>query len=124
MGDQKLTDLPIVLPRQWPTSNATAKTILTSELRDSAVPSLKALSPGSGAYINEADPSNPEWKHDYFGANYDRLLKIKHKYDPSGLFWCKPCVGWDEWQIIDGDQNIDVDELGIGQGSGRLCRKD
>lgn len=121
----KNTDISIVLVRSWPTDpqNTTIKSLVTEELRNSSVPALKALGPNSGAYINEADPSNTDWKHDYFGSNYDRLLSIKHKYDESGVFWCKPCVGWDEWQIIDGNPALKVVNWGIGQGAGKLCRR-
>lgn len=96
---------------------------MTANLRNHAVPALKQLAPDSGAYVNEADPSNPEWKHDYFGANYDKLLEVKNKYDPEGVFWCKPCVGWDQWEIQNGPTDEDVLEWGIGQGAGRLCQK-
>lgn len=118
-------DFLLVLPRVWPTSpeDTATKTLLTRELRVSVIPRLKALAPDSGAYINEADPSNPDWKHDYFGTNYDALLRIKREYDPNGLFWCKPCVGWDDWEIRDDSSDLDEEELGIGQGLGILCRK-
>jgi len=87
------------------------------------MPALKELSPDSGAYINECDPSDPTWKDDFYGENYERLLQVKHTYDPDGVFWCKPCVGWDEWEIIEGPAEESVLDWGIGQGSGRLCRK-
>lgn len=64
-----------------------------------------------------------DWKQDYFGVNYERLLRVKHKYDPEGVFWCKPCVGWDEWSIRGGPINEPELEWGVGQGSGRLCRR-
>ncbi|KAL0565540.1 hypothetical protein V5O48_016479, partial [Marasmius crinis-equi] len=38
------------------------------------IPPLKKLTPGSGAYINEADPNDPDWKESFYGPNYDRLL--------------------------------------------------
>ncbi|PYH92965.1 FAD binding domain-containing protein [Aspergillus ellipticus CBS 707.79] len=55
---------------------------------------LKELSPGGGAYFNEAHYEEPEWQQTYFGSFYDRLLKIKDKYDPTHLFDCWKCVGW------------------------------
>jgi hypothetical protein len=85
------------------------------------VPALKALAPTSGAYINEADPTNPDWQNDYFGINYKRLLDIKRQYDPDGVFWCRPCVGWDEWEIRDGEAGQDL-EWGVGQAVGKLCK--
>lgn len=99
------------------------KDLIVQDLRESRVPALKSLAPDSGAYINEADPTNPDWKKDYFGPNYPKLLDIKHKYDPTGLFWCRPCVGWDEWDFVDGPQSLPLEEWGVGQSVGRLCKK-
>ncbi|KAL9122682.1 MAG: hypothetical protein Q9187_000768 [Circinaria calcarea] len=71
------------------------------------VPQLDRISPGSGAYINEADVNNPNWKNDFFGANYNELLKIKKKYDPNDLFYAGASVGHDVWDVAS---------------DGRLCR--
>lgn len=74
--------------------------------------------------MSESDPSNPDWQHDYYGSNYDRLLSIKHEWDPTGVFWCKPCVGHEEWDIVPlGRGEEDVYERGIGQDYVQLCRK-
>ncbi|PVH77174.1 FAD-binding domain-containing protein [Cadophora sp. DSE1049] len=56
---------------------------------------LRNITPGSGAYINEATYDNPHFKEDYYGENYERLLKIKKKYDPHGVFWQHAAVGSD-----------------------------
>ncbi|RMZ87759.1 hypothetical protein DV736_g5012, partial [Chaetothyriales sp. CBS 134916] len=103
------TYVHMVLPRIWPHLNATAKESLTTVLRDVHIPALKALESHSGAYVNEADPTNPTWKDDYWGGSqhYERLLAVKHKWDPQGVFWCKPCVGYDEWVM-----NPATDEVG------------
>ncbi|ELU40474.1 FAD/FMN-containing protein [Rhizoctonia solani AG-1 IA] len=45
------------------------------------------------SYFNEADPAEPQWKRAFFGSHYSRLLKIKQKVDPNGLFTCNRCVG-------------------------------
>jgi FAD/FMN-containing dehydrogenase len=55
---------------------------------------LKKLSPGGGAYFNEAHYGEPDWEQTFFGANYNRLLDIKNKYDPTHIFDCYKCVGW------------------------------
>jgi FAD/FMN-containing dehydrogenase len=55
---------------------------------------LKALSPGGGAYFNEAHWGEGDWEEVYFGGNYGRLLEVKERYDPSHLFDCWKCVGW------------------------------
>ena len=55
---------------------------------------LKELSPGGGAYLNEAHYGEPDWQETFFGTNYNRLLEIKERYDPSHIFDCWKCVGW------------------------------
>lgn len=55
---------------------------------------LKKLSPGGGAYFNEAHYGEPDWEETFFGSNYHRLLQIKNKYDPTHIFDCWKCVGW------------------------------
>ncbi|KAI0185941.1 hypothetical protein EV127DRAFT_484700 [Xylaria flabelliformis] len=56
---------------------------------------LRAVTPGGGTYLNEATYDNANWKTDYFGVNYDMLLKLKNKYDPKHLFWANAAVGSD-----------------------------
>ena len=48
---------------------------------------------GAGSYVNETDYFEPDWQREFWGDNYQRLLKIKRKYDPEGLFLCHHCVG-------------------------------
>ena len=55
---------------------------------------LKELSPGGGAYFNEAHYGEPDWQETFFGTNYNRLLEIKNQYDPTHMFDCWKCVGW------------------------------
>ncbi|KUI53150.1 6-hydroxy-D-nicotine oxidase [Cytospora mali] len=69
---------------------------------------LRAVTPGGGAYMNEATWDNPNWKEDYFGSNYARLLAIKAEYDPNNLFWAEAAVGSDVSWVIAAD--------------GRLCK--
>lgn len=66
------------------------------------------LTPGGGGYMNEATYDDPNWKVDYFGSNYDRLLSIKKKYDPDFSLWQHTSVGSDVyWEVVR---------------DGRLCR--
>ncbi|RPA79878.1 FAD binding domain-containing protein [Ascobolus immersus RN42] len=46
-----------------------------------------------GTYVNEANPFEPDWKQVFWGGKYDRLLRIKKRVDPKGLFRCNRCVG-------------------------------
>lgn len=59
---------------------------------------LRTLAPNSGAYVNEASPSEPNWQQAFWGANYGRLAQIKKTVDPNDVFWCHPCVGNEGWE--------------------------
>jgi len=39
-----------------------------------------------GVYPNFPDPDLEDWEHAYHGANYDRLVRTKARYDPDGFF--------------------------------------
>ncbi|KJX92272.1 hypothetical protein TI39_contig5879g00002 [Zymoseptoria brevis] len=47
---------------------------------------LRALTPGDGAYLNEAHYLEPNWKQTFFGSLYDRLAAVRNTYNPSHLF--------------------------------------
>lgn len=66
--------------------------------------------PDSGSYINEANPFNSNFKYDFYGGHYDRLLEIKENYDPSSSLYVQSGVDSDAW-----DYNLD---------DGKLCRKE
>lgn len=55
------------------------------------------FTPGSGSYINEADPQEPNWQDSFFGSHYERLKRIKTIVDPHHLFICHHCVGSEDW---------------------------
>lgn len=59
---------------------------------------IMALAPDAGTYANEADYFQKNWQQVFWGDNYNKLLKIKNKYDPNGLFYCHHCVGSEYWQ--------------------------
>lgn len=64
--------------------------------------------PEGGAYMNEANAFNKEFKHDFYGENYERLLEIKQKFDPEESLYVLSGVGSDKW-----DYSLDT---------GKLCR--
>ena len=37
-------------------------------------------------FPNFPDPDLEDWVLAYYGSNYDRLVRIKARYDPAGLF--------------------------------------
>jgi len=51
----------------------------------------------AGAYVSESDYFDADWQQSYWGANYPRLLAIKKKYDPEGLFFVHNGVGSEGW---------------------------
>ncbi|OAL27900.1 hypothetical protein AYO22_03245 [Fonsecaea multimorphosa] len=104
--------------RSWTPLNQTEKTAVTDELRNSAVEALRILDPYTGAYVNEADPTEPNWQTTFWGSNYPRLLALKKKYDPKGVFWCKPCVGNELWNVT----GSSVYQDGIGEDGGMICK--
>ncbi|PPR04848.1 hypothetical protein CVT24_007236 [Panaeolus cyanescens] len=55
---------------------------------------VRAMTPGAAVYQNEADVYEPDHEVGYWGPHYPKLLSIKKKYDPQGLFDCWHCVGW------------------------------
>jgi hypothetical protein len=77
------------------------------------------VTPGSGSYINEGDAQDWAWKEAFFGANYEKLAKVKREWDPEGVFWAIGSVGSDEWEIRDLDGGK---REGIVTQDGRLCR--
>jgi hypothetical protein len=71
---------------------------------------------GGGVYLNEADIQEPDWQNDFYGANhYPKLLAIKQKWDPRGVFYATTAVGSEAWEIRDGEQGLQTQ-------NGRLCR--
>lgn len=58
-----LTD--VVATTQWALD--TGDTNIARKLT-AAIQHLRDLSPGSGAYFNEADPNEPDWQRSFFGG--------------------------------------------------------
>lgn len=78
-----------------------------NELTNTIMPQLDAVAPDSGCYLNEGDFQQRDWQRDFYGSNYERLRRIKRKYDPQNLFYARTAVGSDAWTV---------------KGDGRLCR--
>ncbi|KAK3087735.1 hypothetical protein FSP39_009946 [Pinctada imbricata] len=50
---------------------------------------------GNGMFPNNAGADVANWSREFWGRNYDRLLKVKYKWDPENIFTCRQCVGYD-----------------------------
>lgn len=88
----------IVVPIGWKDDTpVVVQNMLMKVLTNVAMPILAAVEPNMGAYTNEADPNEPKWQTVFWGTNYPRLLWIKNKWDPRGLFRCNRCVGSERW---------------------------
>lgn len=72
---------------------------LQRKMTDEYIPWLKALTPGSGVYMSEADFQEPDWQQTFYGANYARLLSIRNKFDPESIFYAPTAVGSDKWKV-------------------------
>ena len=76
---------------------------------------ITPTSVGGGSYLNEAAVDEFNWKKDFYGEQYERLVSIKKKYDPRSVFYATTAIGSDEWEIRGPD-------LGVTIQNGRLCR--
>ncbi|GAB1312833.1 hypothetical protein MFIFM68171_03043 [Madurella fahalii] len=70
---------------------------------------LRKAGPNGCAYINEADPYQPNWQQNFWGTNYPALYDIRKKWDPKGVFYAVSTPGTEDWEVI---------EFGT-----RLCKK-
>ncbi|GAB1728323.1 hypothetical protein NU195Hw_g2717t1 [Hortaea werneckii] len=73
----------------------------------------RELTPGSGAYLNEADRMEPNFQYSFWGTKYPSLLKVKHQYDPFNLFYATTGVGSEFFEVRSIDDYPDE--------NGRLC---
>ncbi|KAJ5470348.1 hypothetical protein N7530_007705, partial [Penicillium desertorum] len=100
-----LIDTTLTTPWEW--DNDALMLERQRQMTEDFIPKLTALSPQSGAYMNEGDFQQPNFKEVFYGTNYDTLRLIKAKYDPNDIFYARTAVGSDEWTESE---------------DGRLCR--
>jgi len=84
----------------WPDNTSVSDVeAIKHQMTNKWVPLLANLTgeSDSGSYSNEADAREPNFQTTFFGQNYEKLLTIKKKYDPNGLFIVTAGVGSDEW---------------------------
>ncbi|KAH0399795.1 hypothetical protein KCU89_g5844, partial [Aureobasidium melanogenum] len=89
------------------TNTVSSNTASQNYLIDVTVPALAALAPNRGAYLNEGNALQQDWKQSFYGDNYDKLLSVKNKYDPKDLFFALTVISSEAWVI---------------EKNGRLCK--
>jgi hypothetical protein len=62
-----------------------------------AMDELRKVAPEDGAYVAESSYFQKDWQAAYWGGNYARLLAIKQRYDPQGVFFVRHGVGSERW---------------------------
>lgn len=80
---------------------------LQAKMTREIMPQIEAVTPGSGAYMNEADANQPNYREVFFGDNYATLASIKDRWDANHLFYATKSVGSDRWTVAE---------------DGRMCR--
>jgi FAD binding domain/Berberine and berberine like len=67
------------------------------ELIKKAMNEIRNVVPKTGSYVAEGDFFDKGWRESFWGTNYAKLLAVKDKYDPDGLFFVHHGVGSERW---------------------------
>lgn len=86
----------------------------SDELTYGVMDQWRATCPESGAYMSEADISEPNFQQAFYGSNYERLYSLKQTYDPRSVFYAPTAVGSENWTV----KSVD----GLPDQNGRLCK--
>lgn len=62
-----------------------------------AMAEVRKLVPDAGSYLAESNFFDANWQRSFWGPNYGKLLAVKDKYDPDGLFFVHHGVGSERW---------------------------
>ena len=68
-----------------------------AEAIERAMTEIRSLLAMVGSYVAESNFFEPAWRESFWGPNYTRLLAVKDKYDPDGLFVVHHGVGSERW---------------------------
>lgn len=91
----------------WDWSSAAEMNQRSDRLTKEIIPALEELTPGGATYANEADYRQADWQTAFYGPTWDRLSRIKSKWDATGVLYAPLSAGADSWQE---------------KSDGRLCR--
>ncbi|KAH3995058.1 hypothetical protein HBI56_237430 [Parastagonospora nodorum] len=97
-----------------PAASASTLNAVRTAFTNGTMKAWRDVSPGSGAYVNEADRVEPDWQRSFWGDGYERLRAIKREMDPRDVFWASRAVGSEGWGVERGD--------GASSEDGKLCR--
>jgi FAD/FMN-containing dehydrogenase len=86
---------PAAYPGLTPPDLATARRNAAAVA--AAMGELRKLAPGTGSYLAESSFFERDWQDAHWGPNYPRLLKVKRRHDPAGLFLVHHGVGAEAW---------------------------
>lgn len=84
------------------------------DLTNNVLGKWRGTCPDAGAYMSESDISEPNFQQAFYGSNYERLYRLKQRYDPTFLFYAPTGVGSENWNVKSHD--------GLPDQNGRLCR--
>ena len=106
-----------ILPGLWSNNATWAQIQAVSEtITNDWMAKWRAVSPGAGAYMAEADINEPNFQQAFYGSYYPKLYAMKQQFDPYGLFYAPTAVGSEDWYITGQIPYIPTQ-------NGRLCRK-
>ncbi|KAI1425160.1 hypothetical protein F5Y12DRAFT_784923 [Xylaria sp. FL1777] len=93
------TAVQLILSAGWDWSIPRAEMVRREGvIANELTPRLIEITPDSGSYLNEANMQQIDWQDAFFGQNYQRLLRIKKKYDPKSLLYAAQAVGSEAWK--------------------------
>ncbi|KFY50051.1 hypothetical protein V496_09623 [Pseudogymnoascus sp. VKM F-4515 (FW-2607)] len=99
-----------------PDPDPAAIAVLSERLTMDWLKRWRDVSPGAGAYMSEADVTEPDVQQSFYGdSKYPRLYALKKKIDPHGLFYAPTAVGSEDWYVTDQIEWLPTQ-------NGRLCR--
>ncbi|MGA7813686.1 FAD-dependent oxidoreductase [Caballeronia sp.] len=74
-----------------------ARARLDAQAIGRAMDEVRKLVPDPGSYVSESNFFDADWQRSFWGSNYSRLLAVKDRYDPDGLFVVHHGVGSERW---------------------------